>query len=140
MEHVSSAHTAHSFAHEIDLLDVLALDLNTNDFRLFLSPHSIFSLLETIESISVAFEHREFNCKIMTGRRVCVIRWLLSSLFSRLISFSYLKKSLHSLSIRPSPSFSFFLFFFSSMQAAVHCGSVIMGPEEECLFAVLPNL
>lgn len=39
---------AGSFAHEIDLLDVLALDLNTNDFPLFSSPHSVF-LLETTE-------------------------------------------------------------------------------------------
>lgn len=41
-------HVHGSFAHEIDLLDVLALDLNTNDFPLFFSPHSIFLLLETI--------------------------------------------------------------------------------------------
>ena len=27
-----------------------------------------------------------------------------------------------------------------SMLAAVDCGSVIMGPEEECLFAILPTL
>lgn len=38
-------HVHGSFAHEIDLLDVLALDLNTNDFPLFFSPHSIFFLL-----------------------------------------------------------------------------------------------
>lgn len=40
---------AGSFAHEIDLLGVLALDLNTNDFPLFSSPHSVFLLLETTE-------------------------------------------------------------------------------------------
>lgn len=42
--HVSSTHThthTASFAHEIDLLDVLTQDLNTNDFPRFLSPHSI---------------------------------------------------------------------------------------------------
>lgn len=95
---------AGSFAHEIDLLDVLALDLNTNDFPLFFSPRSIFFLLET--SISASFQHGEFNCTIMSegveGVHDKMPGWLLSSLVSLLlyfysISFFYLPKSLHSL-------------------------------------------
>lgn len=102
-QHVSSTHTPQAFAHEIDLLDVLALDLNTNDFPLFLSLHSIFPFLEAIESIFVAFEHREFNYKIMTKRVEGVHDkmhgWLLSSFFSCPAYFLFLPAEIPPISL-----------------------------------------
>lgn len=130
---------AGSFAHEIDLLDVLALDLNTNDFPLFLSPHSISFSLRRL-SISVAFEHREFNCKIMTkeaeGVRDKMGGWVLSSLFSLLlyfysVSFSYLPKSLHSL-YQTVSIFAFLAFFFASCSGLWECNKGTRGGVSLC--------